>query len=437
VALNKQQFLLSFTMLASAAGISFLLYLNRPPTEIAEPVYKPVTVDAVTVVKETIRIPVQAQGTVTPLRQTALVAEVAGRITEVSQEFNVGAFVSGDHVLLRIDPRDYQTALLRAQSAVASAESALAQEKGRAAVALQEWKKLPQGSQRSDEARDLYLRKPQLEQAEAQVLAAHADLNTARDNLERTLIRAPYDALISGKAVELGQFVTPGTTLAEVFSIDVAEVRLPIPHGKLDYLELPGLEGYESGTAIDLYTDVGGDVTHWQASLHRSEGVFDERSRAMFTVARIEDPYALHHPGRAPLRIGTFVNANINGKALHDLVALPRNLLRAGNQVWVIDEREQLRNRQVSILRTGGDLIYITAGLDEGELVSLTALDNSLAGSRVEVVSRISSSELRRRYLPPEGAAAEARVGQRNEAGAAQTATASASRGTATSGAGG
>lgn len=395
-------------MLACATAVTVLLYLNRPPTEIAEPVYVPITVDTVAAVKETIRIPVQAQGTVAPLRHTSLVAEVGGRITDVSPTFNVGGFAEAGEVLLRIDPRDYQTALLRAQSAVASAESALAQEKGHAQVAKREWEKLPPGTQRSEEARALYLREPQLEQAEAQLLAARADLNTARDDLERTVITVPYAALISGKSVELGQFVSPGTTLAEVFSVDYAEVRLPIPQSKLDYLDLPGMNGYESGASIDLYTDVGGDVTHWVAQLHRSEGVFDERSRVLYTVARIEDPYALEHPDRAPLRIGTFVNANIRGRALHDLVALPRHVLRADNYLWVVDDEQRLRDRKVSVLRTGEDLVYVSAGLEEGEQVSLTAVDPALSGARVEVVSQIGSDELRRQYrgLPaPEGTA--------------------------------
>jgi RND family efflux transporter MFP subunit len=277
---------------------------------------------------------------------------------------------------------------------VESAESSLAQEKGRAEVALQEWKKLPKGSQRSEEARDLYLRKPQLEQAEAQLLAAQADLNTARDNLERTIIKAPYDALIRAKHSDLGKFVSAGKPLADIFSVESAEVRLPIPQSKLAYLELPGLKGYEQGSPIDLYTDVSGEVKHWTADLHRTEGIFDERSRVLYTVARIEDPYALKDPTREPLRIGTFVNANIEGRELKGLVTLPRYLLRAGNFIWVVDESMHLRNRKVSVLRTGGDHIYVNAGLDEGDLVSLTALDSSFAGSKVTIKSTTPSDKL-------------------------------------------
>ena len=176
--------------------------------------------------------------------------------------------------------------------------------------------------------------------------------------------------------------------------METAEVRLPIPQSKLEYLELPGLEGYEAGSAIDLYTDVGGDIKHWSARLHRTEGVFDERSRALYTVARIEDPYGLRHPGRLPLRIGTFVNANIEGRELTGVVVLPRYVLRAGNYVWVIDDSRHLRNRQVTTLRTGGDKVYVSAGLNEGELVSLTSLDASFAGAAVNIISVTPTDEL-------------------------------------------
>jgi RND family efflux transporter MFP subunit len=394
-------------MLAGAVGVTGLLYLNRPPSQIVEPEQKSTSIDVAEVVKQSLRIPVQAQGTVTPLRQTSLLSEVQGRIVEVAEGFNVGGFVSEGEVLLRIDPRDYQTSLLRAQAALESAHSNLAQERGRAEVAQREWKKLPRGSQRSQEAKDLYLRKPQLEQAEAQMRAAQADLDTARDNLERTIIRAPYDALIRAKHGELGQFVGLGAPLADIFSVDFAEIRLPLPQSKLAYLELPGIEGYENGSLIDLYTDVSGEVKHWSARLHRTEGVFDERSRVLYTVARIEDPYGLKHPGQEALRIGTFVNANIEGREIKDVVALPRYLLRAGNYVWVVDETMHLRNRQVTTLRTGGDRIYITAGLDEGDLVSLTALDNSFAGTPVTIRTSTPSDQLDKTGKPLAGEPAE------------------------------
>lgn len=394
MASTKKQSVISIILLSGAAAIAAVMYLNRPPANIAEPEYRAVTVDVASVVMETVRVEVQAQGTVTPLRETAIMAEVSGRVVETAENYLVGGFVSEGDVLLRIDPRNYQTSLLRAQASVEQAESSLAQERGRAEVALREWKKLPKGSQRSEDARDLYLRKPQMDQAEAQLLAATADLNTARDDLERTIIKAPYNAVIRTKHSELGQYVGRGTALADIFAVDYAEVRLPIPQGKLDYLELPGIEGYGEGAVIDLYTDVAGDVKHWPATLHRTEGVFDERSRVLYTVARIEDPYALHNPQRYPLRMGTFVNANIAGREFHNIVTLPHHLLRAGNTLWVVDQNNILRSRQVTVLRTGSERALVSAGLAEGERVSLTSLDSSLNGATVIIRSETPTDRL-------------------------------------------
>jgi RND family efflux transporter MFP subunit len=424
ITLNKK--VLPLLLIAGASTVTFLLYFNRPSSEIIEPVYVPVTIDVTEVVKEDIRIPIQAQGTVTPLRETMLVSEVNGSIVEASPDFNVGGYISKGDILLRIDPRNYQTRLLQAQAALESAKSTLAQEKGRAQVALKEWEKLPSGSQRSQRsqaAKDLYLRKPQMGQAEAQTLAATADMNTARDNLERTIIRAPYDALISNKSSELGQYVGVGTPLAEIFSVDYAEVRLAVPQSKLAYIDLPSLASETSiGTQIDLYTDVSGSVNHWQAQMDRTEGTYDERSRVLFTVARIKDPYALIETDKIPLRIGTFVNANIEGKLQTDLVALPRYILRAGNHLWVVDENMQLRNRKISILRTGGDTMFVTAGLENGDLVSLTALDSTFSGATVNIVSRTSTN--RKKPLTPAPKSTEYAPGEHEPGNAGGTVSA-------------
>ena len=380
-------------LVAASLVVAAILFANRPETVIepARPVVA--VVDVAEVRLQDFRIPVQAQGTVTPHRDTTLVSEVGGKILEVSPNFNAGGYVARGDVLVRIDDRDYQAALLRARAAVETAESNLAQEKGRAEVAFKEWQKLNDNFQRSDDARDLYLRKPQLEQAQAQLLSAQADLRKAQDDLERTVIRAPYDALIQEKRSDLGQYVSPGTPVARIFAVDFAEVRLAIPQGKLPYLDLPGVTGYDRNNAplVDIYTDISGIVTHWTGKLDRTEAALDERSRVLFAVARVDDPYALGVDNTEPLRVGTFVKANILGKEMSNLVMLPRYVVRAGNLVWVVDEQMTLRNRQVTTLRTAGDEVYVSGGLQGGDLVSLTILNDALPGMPVQINERTST----------------------------------------------
>lgn len=373
--------------------IAGIMVANRPPQVLAPAVDRSPLVDVAEVHLQDLRIPILAQGTVTPHRDTTVVSEVGGKIIDVSANFNAGGYVAAGDVLVRIDDRDYQANLLRAKASVKTAESNLAQEKGRVEVARREWARLPKTTNRSEAGKALYLRKPQLEQATAQLLSAQADLRKTEDDLERTIIRAPYDGLIQEKRSDLGQYVTPGTAVARVFSVDFAEVRLALPQSRLSYLDLPGVKGYdpEDAPPVDLYTDVSGQITHWSAKLHRTEAALDERSRVLFTVARLEDPYAIAGGDAAPLRVGTFVKANILGREMNNIVLLPRHVLRAGNQLWIVDAQLKLRNREVHTLRTEGDEVYVTSGLQEGDLVALSTINDALPGMKVRINSRVST----------------------------------------------
>ncbi|WP_159931181.1 efflux RND transporter periplasmic adaptor subunit [Oceanicoccus sp. KOV_DT_Chl] len=410
----KRTWITPLLMIVVATAIAVLLVMNRPDNAKVEQQVRSLSVDVAEVSLQSLRIPIQAQGSVSPHRETAIVAEVAGKIIEVSPSFYAGGYVSKGDVLLRIDDVDHQANVFRAQAAVASAESQLAQEQGRADVAAQELKKVP-NKHRSESARALYLRQPQLKQAQAELLSAQASLTKARHDLKRTVIRAPYDSLIKEKQSDLGLYLSPGSPIAVLYAIDFAEIRLAIPQSKLSYLELPTLkdsldplEEY-SNTRVDLYTSTGDDPEHWQASLHRTEGVYDERSRVLFAVARVKDPYLLNSPvlnnaeaitaaqnkaPLTPLRMGTFVSAAIEGRLIDNLVVLPRNVLRAGDFLWVVDQQNKLSNRKVSTLRIQGNKIYVTKGLENGDRVCLTPIGDAIAGSTVIINSMVNSSEL-------------------------------------------
>ncbi|HEY5775915.1 MAG TPA: biotin/lipoyl-binding protein, partial [Xanthomonadales bacterium] len=178
---------------------------------------------------------IKSQGTVRPRTETTLVSEVSGKIVSVAPEFVAGGFFHEGEILLQIDPSDYEAALKRAQAALASREAKLADETARSEQALKDWINMGKQGQPSD----LVLRKPQMADAKANVSAAEADVQKARRDLERTSITVPYDGLVRQKAVDIGQYVTLGTRLGVTFAIDTAEVRLPLTHNDLNYLDLP------------------------------------------------------------------------------------------------------------------------------------------------------------------------------------------------------
>jgi multidrug efflux pump subunit AcrA (membrane-fusion protein) len=111
-------------------------------------------------------------------------------------------------------------------------------------------------------------------------------------------------------------------------------------------------------------------------------------SRVLYVVAQIEDPYDLAGTGREPLRIGTFVTAEISGNAGGNLFAIPRHALSRGDTIWIVDEQLKIQPRQVAIVRTDEDFAYVESGLADGERYATTPIDQPLPGMQVRVSER-------------------------------------------------
>jgi RND family efflux transporter MFP subunit len=341
------------------------------------------TVDAEVI---SLNLTVRSQGTVRPRTETVIVSEVSGKIVSVSPEFVAGGFFRENEVLLQIDPSDYQAGLKRAEAALASREAKLADETARSEQALKDWRNMGKQGQPSD----LGLRKPQMADAKANVSAAEADVEKASRDLERTQITVPYDGLVRQKAVDIGQYVTPGTRLGVTFAIDSAEVRLPLTHNDLNYLELPsGTEVKNSNKPfppVTLSTQRAGKTRQWQARIIRTEGVVDETSRVIYAVAQVIDPYGvLGQSHQQELKIGTFVNAEIQGLPAENVVVLPRYVLQPDNTVLIVNDDDELEILPVTVLRAEPKKVYISSGIKAGARVITTTLDAPVPGTKLAI----------------------------------------------------
>lgn len=388
--------LLPAVIILAALVIAVMLRQLRPEAEQNEPQQLAVVVDAVTVTVQDAAIVVASQGTVEPRTRTNLVSEVSGQVVSVSPAFVAGGFFRKGDVLLQLDDLDYRAAVSRAEAAVAAARSQLELERGQGDVAQREWDRMSEAERGRIRARELYLRKPQMAEAVARLESAEADLEQARTDLSKTTIIAPYDGLVSAKNTDIGQYVTTGAAIAETFAVDYAEVRLPIPEGKIALLDLPaatsnfvGNGNLANAPVVDLVSSIGNRDYHWTGNLTRTEGVLDTRTRVLFSVVQVEDPYNLYKNNdswsREPLRIGTYVTASIKGKVLEDVVVLPRYTLQANNVIWTADTEGRLRPKNVDVLTINGDDVYISGGLENGDRVILTRLENPLNGALVQV----------------------------------------------------
>ena len=382
-------------VLIVAIAIGSALVLNRPEAK-QQPRQPPVLlVDTLTATRIPTTFTVTTQGEVAPRTETTLISEVSGQIVEVSPSFVSGGFFREGELLVRIDPRIYNARVKRARANVAAARTQVATENAMAGYALEDWRRLQElreddNWQREHTGRghtreapsDLTLRKPQLAAAIAQLESAEAELVEAEGDLERTSIRAPYSGMVREKLSDVGQYVRVGDRMASVFAVDYAEVRLPLTQADLQYLVLPRSIG-ASPAPVTLTARVAGVDQRWDGAVTRTEGVFDSRTRVLYAVAQVQDPYGIENAHPEPLRMGTFVNAEIRGRNAGALFAVPRHALYKGTTVWLVDDDNRLEPAEIGIVRADTDYVYVDRGLEVGDRICITPMEQPLPGMPV------------------------------------------------------
>ncbi len=381
--INK--FIIPVAIIFLSSIVALWMFFQKSVPDASHPRPPVMLVDVIQATSATVQVEVKAQGTVTPRTKTTLVSEVSGLITEVSPAFVAGGFFSKGDILVRIDDRNYRADVKRAQASVAAAQTSVSREAGLADYALADWERAKSILQSSKAASDLALRKPQLAEAIANLEFAQAELDKRQGDLDRTVIRAPYDGLVKEKRADIGQFVPAGTQLAVTFAIDIAEVRLPLPDRELPHLDLSDQSLADgSGPAVVMKAEIGGVENTWHGNIVRTEGVFDEQSRVLYVVVRVEDPYNRQKQVWSyPLRIGTFVEATVKGQFVENIIKLPRRVLRSEDEIWTVTSEKVLVPKKVELLRTDEDQIYVSGGISENQLICLTTLENPLPGTRV------------------------------------------------------
>lgn len=368
-----------------AGGFVYATLTREPPTPPRFEVEQPaLLVQVLPMRRESVQFSVTSQGVATPRTRTTIVSEVTGHIVEVSPNLESGGFFTKDEILARIDPRNYETARKRAQADLAKSRTKIQTEQALAAQALANWNTLQGLSANNDEASDLTLRKPQLAEALAELDLNKAALEKAEEDLDRTVIRAPFDGMIIEKHSDLGQFVNTGAQIATTVAIELAEVRLPVSLRDFQYLDLEHFSRNQT-VPVRLTADIGRDEPAvWQGSIVRSEGIVNDASRVVHVVAQVENPYDNEISHEHPLLFGTFVNAQIEGREAGDVFVLPRHAISAADTVWVVDDADEIYPRELTIIRSDRNLAYISDGLSDGDLVCITPIDQPLPGMRVK-----------------------------------------------------
>lgn len=387
----EAQRLVAIALLAGSLTGGWALARGRPAPAPEAPRTPAPLVRVAAVARGDVRVAIRAHGTVAPRNESDLVPEVSGRVVSISPALAGGGFFDAGEVLLEIDPRDYQSALRRAQARLARAASEL--ELARA--------NLGRRSALRDEGAASQAALDDAQNAARVAEAARAEAAAARDearrNLERCRLPAPYAGRVREEHVDVGQFVSAGQPVARIYAVDYAEVRLPVRDADLAHLDLalgPDADGPPAPQPpVVLRARFAGAQREWTGRIVRTGGEIDPRSRMVSLVARVDDPYGRERArGRPPLAVGLFVDAEIFGRRVERAFRLPRVALREGpsgarDRVLVVDADDRLRFREVEVLRSEREEVVIGEGLAAGERVCVSPLRAAVDGMSVRVPS--------------------------------------------------
>ena len=178
---------------------------------------------------------IQATGTVRPVEDVIISPLVSGPVIQRSSNFIPGSFVKKGELLLQINPADYRNALELQRGNLKQQQTNLNIEMGRQQVAEQDLALIGLDSLSSNQ-RNLVLRQPQLDAVKATIQSAQANVDQAALNLNRTSIRAPFDAHILSQNVTVGSQVAPGDDLGRLVGTEFYWVEVTIPVSKLRWL---------------------------------------------------------------------------------------------------------------------------------------------------------------------------------------------------------
>ncbi len=382
--MNTKRLVPMIILVVAAVGVA-LLYSTAPTPARSEPERAIPTVRTIDATPRKLNLMVRSQGTVTPRTQADLLAEIDGRIVWIAPTFAPGGFFDAETPLIRLEARDYELALDRAQASVQRARS----ERQFAASELARQKGLSSGgvasaSQLADANRASTV-------AEANWLDSRAALEQAERDLERTEIRAPFAGRIREEGVDVGQFVNRGSMLARLYATDYAEIRLPIPDEQLAFLDIPapapGAPLDVGGAEVRLTALFAGQPNEWIGHLVRTEGEIDQRSRMVNVVARVKDPYRTKSATPStPLTVGLFVQAEIKGPEVENVIVVPRYAMRNDSEILVVGPDNLLHTRIVEVIRVDRDDVLVRGPLGEGERICISPLQIVIDGMQVRAI---------------------------------------------------
>jgi membrane fusion protein, multidrug efflux system len=314
-----------------------------------------------------------------------LIAEVRPQVNGIIQKrvFTEGSDVKAGQVLYQIDPATYQAAFASARAAEARAEATLDTTRLKAERYRDLVKIKAVSQQDNDDAQAA------LKQAEADVAATKAAVETARINLAYTRVTAPISGRIGRSTVTDGALVTANQPAALATIQQLGSMYVDVTQSSADLLKLKQslasglLKGAGPGQAKVRLVLEDGSAYPLPGILKFSEVTVDQSTGSITLRATFPNP-------KQTLLPGMFVRAILEEGISPQAILVPqRGVTRtpAGDaMVMVVGADDKVEPRPIKVSRTVGDNWLVSEGLNAGDRVILEGIQRARPGTPVKVV---------------------------------------------------
>ncbi len=342
----------------------------------------------------TLVVEVNATGTIQPVHQIEVGAEVSGLIEEVLVDFN-DQVVAGQ-LLARLATQELEAAMIQAQAALASAEASVAEARATATEARAQRNRTRSLVERNNaSASELEIRQAALTRAEAGiartlagVTQAEAILSSAQSRLAEAEIRSPIDGIVLDRLIEEGQTVAASFQTPHLFTIaqDLTQMELQVDVDEADIGYV--IEGQHAVFTVDAYP-----AREFAAVIEQVRNAPRETSG----VVTYEALLSVDNQDLA-LKPGMTASADITIEVIENAMLVPNGALRfvppdqedverptsgggvQRGQVWMQDDEGELQHYDVVVGETDGRLTVIIDGVLEAGQEVITDIVRERSG---------------------------------------------------------
>ncbi|HFF9836198.1 MdtA/MuxA family multidrug efflux RND transporter periplasmic adaptor subunit [Serratia marcescens] len=330
-------------------------------------------VQAATATQQTVPRYLSGLGTATAANTVTVTSRVDGQLMAI--HFTEGQQVKAGDLLAEIDPRPFQVQLTQAQGQLAKDQATLANARRDLARYQQLVKTNLVSRQELDTQASL------VQQTEGAIKADQGAVDSAKLQITYSRITAPIDGRVGLKLVDVGNYVTSGSTtgLVVITQTHPIDVVFTLPEGNIADL----LKAQKAGPVSVEAWDRTNQNKLTTGSLLSLDNQIDTSTGTIKLKARFANEDDALFPNQ-------FVNARLQVDTLHDAVVIPTAALQMGNEgnfVWTLSEDNKVSKHRVTAGVQDSRQVVISAGLNAGDRVVTDGIDRLTEGMQVEVLA--------------------------------------------------